>query len=71
MRKLVLGAAIILFSVTAFAAPENANTLQAREHYRSGLALFNLQEYKDAIADFEAAYRLVPDGVFLYNLAQA
>jgi tetratricopeptide (TPR) repeat protein len=41
------------------------------QHPNSGLAHYNLQEYKDAIADFEAAYRLKPDPVFLYNLAQA
>jgi tetratricopeptide (TPR) repeat protein len=71
MRKWALGIVVILFTVTAFAAPDNTNTLQAREHYQSGLAHFNLQEYKEAIPEFEAAYRLVPDGVFLYNLAQA
>jgi tetratricopeptide (TPR) repeat protein len=44
---------------------------QARQHYDSGLAHFNLREFKEAIEDFEAGYRLKPDPVFLYNLGQA
>ncbi|MGZ3408359.1 MAG: tetratricopeptide repeat protein, partial [Polyangia bacterium] len=45
--------------------------VEARQHYESGLARYNLKEYKAAIEEFEAAYRLKPDPVFLYNLGQA
>src|SRR5438034_9003729 len=70
--KRVIGVVVVLLCCRAVAfAGEEAKTNEAREHYKSGLAHFNLQEYKAAIVDFEAAYRLVPDGVFLYNLAQA
>ena len=48
-----------------------SKTSEAKLRYESGLAHFNLQEYKQSIEDFEAAYRLKPDPVFLYNLAQA
>jgi tetratricopeptide (TPR) repeat protein len=68
---------IFALLVLALASPasakqaEDAATAQARKLYLSGLAHFNLQEYQPAIDDFEAAYRLKPDPVFLYNLGQS
>ena len=35
------------------------------------MAHFNLREFAKAIESFEEAYRLKPDPVFLYNLAQS
>src|SRR5262249_4055916 len=35
------------------------------------MAHYNLNEYDEAIAQFEAGYRAVPQAVFLYNIAQA
>jgi iron complex outermembrane receptor protein len=71
MVRAVLVAALLM-STTAQARPtEDPKRAEAREHYEAGLARFNLREYDSAIAEFEAAYRLRPDPVFLYNLAQA
>jgi hypothetical protein len=50
---------------------DDARTAEVRRQFESGMAHFNLQEYDAAIHDFEAGYRLKPDPVFLYNLAQA
>lgn len=68
--------AVLVFSVSltrsAAAAPDiDAQRDEVRRHFESGLAHFNLREYKQAIEEFQAAYRLRPDPVFLYNLGQA
>jgi tetratricopeptide (TPR) repeat protein len=66
----------IAFSI-ACATPANAQPddsqqrVEARRHYEAGLAHFNLREYKQAVDEFQAAYRLRPDPVFLYNLGQS
>ncbi len=43
----------------------------AREHAKSATAAFNLGHYDDAVREYEAAYKLVPDPVLLFNLGQA
>jgi hypothetical protein len=69
----LLAAAMVLFvwASHSSAAPVDQQTSEARRHYEAGLAHFNLREYADAIREFEAGYRLRPDPVFLFNLAQA
>jgi len=42
----------------------------ARALYQSAVQHYNLNEYKDALADFKEAYRLKPDPAFLFNIAQ-
>src|SRR3954463_12832724 len=68
----VMGIAIISMVAGPATAkpPEDPKVAEARQHYESGLARYNLKEYKAAIEEFEAAYRLKPDPVFLYNLGQ-
>jgi hypothetical protein len=61
----------LLLVTLASAAPAHADdTAEARKRYSSGMAHYNLREYGAAVDDFQAAYRLVPDPSFLYNLAQ-
>jgi tetratricopeptide (TPR) repeat protein len=63
---------VAALALTADARPaDSAKSAQARQHYEAGLAAFNLRDFKVAIAEFEAGYRLKPDPVFLYNLGQA
>jgi tetratricopeptide (TPR) repeat protein len=79
MRVIVAAAPIVLMaalcslpSSVALATPaEDSPRAEARRHYESGLAHFNLREYPQAVEDFQAAYRLRPDPVFLYNLGQS
>jgi tetratricopeptide (TPR) repeat protein len=40
-------------------------------HARAGALAFNLGHYAEAVVEYEAAYRAVPDPVFLYNVGQA
>ena len=69
MGRVLLSLALILCTTRLAAAPPT-DTEQAKQHYARGTAHYNLREYKEAVIEFEAAYRLAPDPVFLYNLGQ-
>jgi tetratricopeptide (TPR) repeat protein len=64
----VLGAA----ESAARAADEvpGADTKTAREHYKRGVAHYDLNEYAPALEEFKAAYRAVQDPSLLFNIAQ-
>jgi hypothetical protein len=64
---LVLLAAPVSAAETA--APADA-TQQAKARFRKGAELYREARYREAVAEFEAAYRLRPHGVIFYNLAQ-
>lgn len=66
--------AIVLFlsllaTARAWAQPADA-AAHARDLYASGTTHYNLREYGDALSDFKNAYRIRPDPVFLFNIAQ-
>ena len=68
-------AAALIASLLALSAPtafaQQTEGDQAREHYKKGLAAYNLGQYSEAAAEFEAAYRLFLDPALLFNIAQA
>ena len=66
VRTVPLVLLLSLFASRAFADDRE----QAQKHYSAGIAHYNLREYKEAIKEFEASYRLAPDPVFLFNLGQ-
>src|SRR4051794_8704930 len=43
---------------------------QARSLYEAGTAHYNLGEVKEALSDFQGAYRLVHEPTLLFNIAQ-
>jgi tetratricopeptide (TPR) repeat protein len=43
----------------------------ARAHTKTATAAFNVGSYAEAAAEYERAYRLVPDPVLLFNIGQA
>ena len=43
----------------------------AKEHFINGREYYDQARYKDAIEEFEKAYRLDPKPLLLYNIAQA
>ncbi len=45
-------------------------TAEARAHYKKGTELYRQARYREAIAEFQAAYKLRPHGVLHYNIAQ-
>jgi tetratricopeptide (TPR) repeat protein len=68
-------AAALIASLLALSAPpalaQQSEQEQARDHYKKGLAAYNLGQYSEAAAEFEAAYRLFLDPALLFNIAQA
>jgi len=53
-------------------APADATVeARARALYDEGDRLYNLAEYEQAIERFKEAYKLLPEPLFLYNIAQA
>jgi tetratricopeptide (TPR) repeat protein len=69
--QMVLVVVMAAIGGPAVAKPEAGPKVEARRHYDAGMAHFNLREYKLAIDEFQAAYRLRPEPVLLYNLGQA
>jgi tetratricopeptide (TPR) repeat protein len=67
--RLLVVAVLLCAPLTASA--ETANEREARLAFEEGSKAFNLGEFQRAIAAYRKAYNLVPDAVFLYNIAQA
>ena len=47
-----------------------ADVAQARAHFERGRTFFEVDEYRQAIAEFKAAHIEKPDPAFLYNIAE-
>lgn len=70
MRTLIV--TVLFFAAgTALAAPASkADRDRARRLWRDAVSDFDLGRYDDAIAKYEAAYRVLADPLILYNLGQ-
>jgi hypothetical protein len=67
-----VGAAVVVVALcTGNGAWAKTPLEEAKEHFINGTKLFNLTRYDDAIREYEAAYEIKDDPVFLYNIAQA
>jgi len=66
-----LGWALAILSL-AIAGPAWADDpkQEAKARYTTGQSHYNLNEFPEALQDFKEAYRLFPDPVFLFNVAQ-
>ena len=68
----VATAAILAFAPVALAAdPQAAVRARARAHYRAGDAAQKAGRYDDAVAEYRAAYELLPLPGLLFNIGQA
>ncbi|MEO6772718.1 MAG: tetratricopeptide repeat protein [Kofleriaceae bacterium] len=65
-------ATILLIAVTGLTTVAHADPRgDADIHARRGVALYNLGQYAEAIAEFEDAYKAFQSDALLFNLAQA
>src|SRR5688572_21912599 len=46
-------------------------TEKVKRLYQEGTQHYNLSEFEEAVAAYREAYRLRPDAVFLFNIAQS
>jgi tetratricopeptide (TPR) repeat protein len=68
-----VAALTVVFALVApvAGAQEDTDAAEAKKHYTRGMAHYNLDEFDRAVEEFQAGYRLKPDPVFLYNVAQS
>ncbi len=71
LGRTVLLVSALLVRASASHADDKADKVEAEKHYQLGKRHYNLNEWDDAIAEFKTAYKLFPDPVNLYNIAQA
>ncbi len=64
-----LAAAFVLAWIVAIPA-RAADVAEAKAHFRKGVALYEGRRWREAMAEFEAAYRLKPHGTIHFNVAQ-
>src|SRR5438093_11452479 len=61
-------AAVLLLGAPAMAEGSLAS---AKAHFQKGKAYYQQARYREAIAEFEAAYRAHPHGVLQYNIGSS
>jgi tetratricopeptide (TPR) repeat protein len=66
-----LAVCVFVMSASARAAPTLDDEPIARDHYATGLAYYEKNDYRQAVREFLAAYKLAPRPPFLYNIARA
>ncbi|MBI3181662.1 MAG: PEGA domain-containing protein [Myxococcales bacterium] len=73
MRALCLALLLAAgFTSAALAAPaKDEVTAKAKAHFAKGKSFYKQARYREAIAEFEAAYKLKPHGVIFFNIAQS
>jgi tetratricopeptide (TPR) repeat protein len=70
MRRSILSIAIVSLLVVATSArAEDAE--EAKRHFTNAQTAYKLGRYAEAISEYEAAYRALPEAAFLFNIAQA
>jgi tetratricopeptide (TPR) repeat protein len=70
MVRLVFAILLLLCSTVAHAAPSSSALKQAKQHFAQGKASQDLGKYDEAIAEYEAAYKLAPLPKLLFNIGQ-
>ncbi len=66
-----LAAALLAVAALAAAIPARADDVaEAKARFRKGVDLYRDRRWREAMAEFEAAYRLKPHGAIHFNVAQ-
>ena len=70
VAALLAAVAVVLAPMTVRAQPTDT-LAQARQHFQSGKQLFDAGDYRGAIREFEAANKLAPKPLLLFNIGLA
>jgi tetratricopeptide (TPR) repeat protein len=65
-----LAALVLLGCLAATAAARADDVQEAKARFRHAVELYKQQQWREAMAEFEAAYRLKPHGAIHFNVAQ-
>jgi hypothetical protein len=66
-----LAAAVLVIGALAAALPARAEDVaEAKARFKKGVELYRDRRWRDAMAEFEAAYRAKPHGAIQFNIAQ-
>jgi hypothetical protein len=74
MRAASFALAILLIGIvcsTGLARAADTSKEEAKQHFLKGQQLFDVGRWDEAASEFEQAYALRSDPVFIYNMAQA
>ena len=66
-KSSVLAALLLLYAVPALAG----DVEEAKLHFTKAQTAYKLGQFLEAIREYEAAYRAMPDPAFLFNIAQS
>jgi tetratricopeptide (TPR) repeat protein len=66
-----LAVALVVYAPCASVRAGDVTTQQAREHYRIGTRLYDLQRYLEAAAEYEKSFELKEEPALLFNIGQA
>ena len=70
MIRRLLPLALLLAALAATPPVRADDVAEAKARFRKGAELYRAKQYREAIAEFEGAYRLKPAGAIHYNVAQ-
>jgi PEGA domain-containing protein len=70
MTRRLLSIALLLALLLPAPAVRADEVAEAKTRFRRGAELYRAKQYREAIGEFEAAYRLKPAGAIHYNVAQ-
>jgi len=74
MRVAVFALAVLMigaWSPASFAGAADTAKEEAKQHFLKGQQFFDVGRWDDAASEFEQAYALKNDPIFIYNMAQA
>ena len=74
VRAVAFATAFTLASATcpsAFAADTAATRAEAKKHFQRAVTLYEEQDFRAALAEFQRAYEIAPNYKLLYDIAQA
>lgn len=69
-RRLLPLLVLLAASAASLPAARADDVAEASAHFRKGSALYQQRQWRTAIAEFEAAYRLKPHGAIHFNVAR-
>jgi tetratricopeptide (TPR) repeat protein len=70
MRVGVAALALVLLAAPAARAEDDRETAEARQAFKEGVRLYDVHEYRDALAAFKRAYVKYESPLLFYNIAQ-